>query len=200
MEPLELVYSSNRTRLSYGTAQLLVDLMTRYRQADSGATVALINAVSPLFYRFLASQMGSRLEAEDLLQEAWLKIHSARHTYRRGEPVLPWFYAIARHVRVDSYRKRRRLSQHETAMEAPPEPAVRHNAASPAASSPDFATLVAQLPESQREVLTLLKVNELSLEEVAKITSSTVGAVKQKAHRAYERLREFLTRPTGDLT
>jgi len=48
------------------------------------------------------------------------------------------------------------------------------------------------LPESQREVLTMLKVNELSLEEVARATSSTVGAVKQKAHRAYQQLRNLL--------
>jgi RNA polymerase sigma-70 factor (ECF subfamily) len=38
----------------------------------------------------------------------------------------------------------------------------------------------------------MLKVGGLSLEEVARATSSTVGAVKQKAHRAYERLRKLL--------
>jgi RNA polymerase sigma-70 factor (ECF subfamily) len=43
---------------------------------------------------------------------------------------------------------------------------------------PPFEELVASLPESQREVLTMLKVNGLSLEEVAGATSSTVGAVK----------------------
>ena len=168
----------------------LETLMTRYQNADAEATTALVAAVSPLLYRFLASQMGHRAEAEDLLQDVWLKIHSARHTYRPGEPVLPWFYAIARHVRVDHYRKRLRLSRHELAMSNPPEPSVR----SPSArSSPDFAEIVARLPEAQREVVTLLKVNELSLEEVARITSSTVGAVKQRAHRAYRHLRDSLT-------
>jgi len=39
----------------------------------------------------------------------------------------------------------------------------------------------------------LLKVEGLSLEEVARVTSSTVGSVKQKAHRAYKRLRTILT-------
>lgn len=176
----------------------LAGLMTLYQQADSDATVALIAAVSPLLYRFLAGQMGSRLEAEDLLQDVWLKIHSARHSYRPGEPVLPWMYAIARHVRVDSYRKRRRISNRETLMEILPEPAFHHGAATHATLSLEFEAMMAKLPESQREVLTLLKVNELSLEEVAKITSCTVGAVKQKAHRAYERLRDLLTRPTAD--
>ncbi len=169
-----------------------MDLMARYQEADSEATARLIAFASPLLYRFLAGQLGSRSEAEDLLQEAWLKIHRARHTYRSGEPVLPWLYAIARHVRVDSYRKRRRISSYETVMDVLPEPAFRHGAATQAGSLPAWETLLAELPESQREVVTLLKVNELSLEEVARVTSSTVGAVKQKAHRAYGRLRQVL--------
>jgi RNA polymerase sigma-70 factor (ECF subfamily) len=53
-----------------------------------------------------------------------------------------------------------------------------------------FETLVAILPEAQREIVTMLKVGGLTLEEVADATSSTVGAVKQKAYRAYERLRK----------
>ena len=38
---------------------------------------------------------GIRADADDLLQETWLRIHKVRHTYRPSEPVLPWFYAIA---------------------------------------------------------------------------------------------------------
>ena len=53
---------------------------------------------------------------------------------------------------------------------------------------------MSHLPETQREVVRLLKVEGLSLEEVARITASTVGAVKQKAHRAYTRLRDVLTK------
>ncbi len=114
--------------------------------------------------------------------------------------MLSWMYAIARHVRVDNYRKRRRLSQYEQTVEDPPEPAFRAGAASRATSALDFKTLVAQLPESQREVVILLKVNELSLEEVARVTSSTVGAVKQKAHRAYDRLRTYIADPNSGKT
>jgi RNA polymerase sigma-70 factor (ECF subfamily) len=62
----------------------------------------------------------------------------------------------------------------------------------PRNSLPAFETLVAALPEAQREVITMLKVGGLSLEEVARATSSTAGAVKQKAHRGYDRLRKLL--------
>ena len=135
-----------------------VSLITRYQKGDSEATAHLIAFASPLLYRFLAGPLGSRSEAEDLLQEVWLKIHRARRTYRAGEPVLPWLYAIARHVRVDSYRKRRRIASHETVMEVLPEPLFRHGASTQARSVPAWETLLAELPDSQREVVTLLKV------------------------------------------
>jgi RNA polymerase sigma-70 factor (ECF subfamily) len=57
--------------------------------------------------------------------------------------------------------------------------------------------ILKELPDSQREVIVLLKVSGMSLEEVARVTSSTVGAVKQKAHRAYEKLRRVLAERGG---
>jgi RNA polymerase sigma-70 factor (ECF subfamily) len=80
----------------------------------------------------------------------------------------------------------------ETAVQVLPEPPLPKDETS---NLPPFEELVAALPESQREVVTMLKVNGLSIEEVARATSSTVGAVKQKAHRAYERLRNLLQPP-----
>ncbi len=166
--------------------------MVRYQQADADAATALIEQLSPQLYRFFAAQLGRSEDAGDMLQDAWLRIHRVRHTYRPGEPLLPWVYAIARCVRVDSYRKRRRIALREVAVEALPEPAM---GSGEPADGPDFDRLVADLPASQREVLTMLKVNGLSLEEVARATSSSVGSVKQKAHRAYQRLRGLLPAP-----
>src|ERR1700684_1053372 len=97
--------------------------MSGYQRGDQSATTALIRQVSPLLLRFFASQFGSRAEAEDLLQDTWLKIHKARHTHRPGEPVLPWFYAIARHVKVDGYRRSQRIRSREQTMSPLPEQA-----------------------------------------------------------------------------
>jgi len=111
-----------------------------------------------------------------------------RHTYRVGEPVMPWFYGIARHVRVNHYRKTSRVALHEEQVEAPSElPAPTPEIPGTTA---EMADLLAPLPESQREVILMLKVEGMSMEEVARATSSTVGSVKQKAHRGYEGLRE----------
>jgi len=170
--------------------------MERYQQADPEAPAALVVALSPALMRFFRSQAANRQQADDLLQDTWLRIHRVRHTYRPGEPVLPWVYAIARRVRVDGYRKTRRITKHEITVEVLPERPARGE---PRNVLPPFETLVAGLPQAQREVITMLKVGGLSMEEVARATSSTVGAVKQKAHRAYERLRKFLDVPvTGE--
>ena len=174
----------------HGEVNSLEELMAGYQDADPDAAAVLIDRVSPLLYRFFMAQVVSRRYAEDLLQDTWLRIHEARHTYRRGEPVLSWIYAIARHVRVDSYRKSQRIETHEQQMEVLPERSVRGRGPE---RGPDLEALLGALPESQREVVTMLKISGLTLEEVARATSSSVGSVKQKAHRAYEKLREILT-------
>ena len=133
----------------------------------------------------------SRTDADDLLQETWLRIHKVRHTYRPGEPVLPWFYAIARHVRVDHYRKSIRTAAGEQQLEEMSKDAAVVPRESEHAGGLD--ALLAPLSESEREVIEMLKVAGMSLEEVARATSSTVGSVKQKVHRAYKKLRETMS-------
>jgi RNA polymerase sigma-70 factor (ECF subfamily) len=163
--------------------------MAAYQHGERDAATALIERLSPQLHRFFMAQSVSRRYADDLLQDTWLRIHEARHTYRPGEPVLPWIYAIARHVRVDSYRKVRRTEVREQQVDTLPEAAGL--AASPG-QGPDLDALLAGLPDSQREVIVMLKISEMSLEDVARATSSSVGSVKQKAHRAYEKLRRLL--------
>ena len=106
-----------------------------------------------------------RRHADDLLQETWLRIHEVRHTYLPGRPLLPWLYAIARNVRVDHYRKAHRAAGREEQLEENREfPAA---ATDHVAATADLEALLAGLPESQREVIAMLKVNGMSLEEVA---------------------------------
>ena len=165
-------------------------LMVRYQQGDFAAAAALIDHISPRLYRFFIAQSMSRADADDLLQETWLQIHKVRHTYRPGEPALPWFYAIARHIRVDHYRKSIRAAARERELEEMSKGA----SAAPHDAGPtdELEALLAPLSASQREVIAMLKVEGMSLEEVARATSSSVGSVKQKVHRAYKKLRETI--------
>lgn len=162
----------------------LESLMYRYQQCDATAATILAERLCGRLYRFFVAQVRDRERVEDLLQECWLRIHKARHTYRSGEPLLPWVYAIARRVEIDQYRKNQRIARHELQndhlsdiRETPP----------PSANSPlpEMSEMLKTLPQQQRETVLLLKVAGLSLEEVSRATGVSVGAVKQRAHRAY---------------
>lgn len=168
-------------------------LMARYQAGDFAAAADLVDQISPQLHRFFIVQFASRADADDLLQETWLRIHKVRQTYRPGEPVLPWLYAIARYIRIDHYRKAMRTTVREQRVDD------ISAIATPAAESgqvDNLAALLAPLPESQREVIEMLKVAGMSLEEVARATSSSVGSVKQKVHRAYKRLRQKMSPAT----
>jgi RNA polymerase sigma-70 factor, ECF subfamily len=175
------------------TANTLMDsgsnletLMTRYQAGDFAAVTALVECVGPQLHRFFMAQSASRSDADDLLQETWLRIHRVRHTYRPSEPVLPWFYAIARCVRIDQYRRASRTTARERRLDEVLDVAFPQDEA----YAEDLEAFLAPLSESQREVIRMMKVVGMSLEEVARATSCSVGSVKQKVHRAYKNLRD----------
>jgi RNA polymerase sigma-70 factor (ECF subfamily) len=163
--------------------------MSRYQQADGDAAASLVAKLSPQVFQFFLAQVRDRSLAEDLLQDFWLRVHKARHTFRGGEPLLPWIYALARRTKVDQYRRTRGVREHE--LPSPVLPDVPAHTPPARDSLPDLATLLKTLPTAQRETVLLLKVSGLSLDEVARATGSSVGAVKQRAHRAYEKLRRL---------
>jgi RNA polymerase sigma-70 factor (ECF subfamily) len=160
-------------------------MLLEYQQGDAAAAAGLVRTVSPGFARLCLSQGDSPQDVDDILQDIWLRVHRARHTYRPGAPAVPWLYAIARHARLDARRRRERFRGRELQTDVLPEVA----APKPEFGSTPMPDILACLPAAQREVLVMLKGCGMSLEEVARATSSTVGAVKQRAHRAYKRLR-----------
>jgi RNA polymerase sigma-70 factor (ECF subfamily) len=106
--------------------QASVDLDRRieyYQQADSVPAHAFVATLSPDLLRFFRNQVASRQQAADPLREPWMRNHRVRHTYRPGEPVRPWVYAIARWV--EGYPPRRRIETNEIAIEVLPERPAR---------------------------------------------------------------------------
>jgi RNA polymerase sigma-70 factor, ECF subfamily len=190
-EAADAGHDAKKAFLLMHSGETLEQLMARYQAGDFAAASDLIDRVSPQLHRFFIAQTFSRADADDLLQETWLRIHRVRHTYRPGEPALPWFYAIARHIRVDHYRKTLRTSVGESRLEAMANSSAEGETKS--GNAEELEALLAPLSASQREVIAMLKVEGMSLEEVARATSSSVGSVKQKAHRAYKKLREVLS-------
>jgi RNA polymerase sigma-70 factor (ECF subfamily) len=131
--------------------------------------------------------------ADDLLQVTFMKIHRARHQYRPGLKLAPWLFAVAARVRLDELRRRLRLP--EDADEEAVARAEAESAADPPLD-PDLRRAVRAaleaLPESQRTVIHLHRYEGLSFAEIAEVLGTTPGAVKLRAFRGYEVLRERL--------
>ena len=172
-------------------------LMARYQQADPGAVAVLVERLSPQLYRFFASQLGNRADAEDMLQDTWLRIHRVRHTYRAGDPVLPWVYTIARNACVDGAR-REQLRSAEPLAEEPLDKGTPWNDPERGAGSAELRPLleaaIAALPKEQREVFLLREFAGIPFAEIARMTAAPEPTVKSRMRYALEALRAHLLR------
>jgi len=175
--------------------------MRRYQAGERQAFDALVGLFGSSLHRFFLHGFRDPGLAEDLYQETWMKVHTARNTHRPGEPVLPWIYGIARHVAADA---RRRYARHRRRVDATQ--AVVHSlgaegghaqaadAEERTATAELLSAAMKDLPEKQREALILLKVEGLSVAEAAKAAGTTPGALKVRAHRAYAHVRAWVER------
>ncbi len=184
----------HRDQLSESLGRLLVGYQQGHRQAANDFAALL----HPVLYRYFLAQTGNPAQAEDLMQECWVRIHRGRASYRPGEPVLPWAFAIARHTKIDEYRKDAARANREAAVAGPGEPVTDpRRAMEIGLEASAILARLHELPDGQREVFMMLKVQGMSVDEVAVVVGSSPSAVKQKAYRAYETLRKWFVQPVG---
>ena len=84
--------------LAQGEGLRLRELMRAYQSGRFEAFDDLYAAIAPPLRRYLLSQARDAAKSDDLVQETFLQLHRARHTYDPAYPVMPWAMAIARHV------------------------------------------------------------------------------------------------------
>jgi RNA polymerase sigma-70 factor (ECF subfamily) len=140
---------------------------------------------------------GSSVNASDLVQETFLRMHRARATFATGGAVLPWAYAIARNVALDHARAARLRVTERLPSDPGPEMVDRGGAdAESVAIAAQAARVVeevlAGLPASQRDAFILIRYEGLSVQDAAAVLGATPTAVKLRAFRAYEALRAAL--------
>ena len=177
--------------------------MERYARGDDRAFDEVYRMLAPRLYGFCVRLTRRRTEADDLFQEACLKLHRSRATYTPSGAVLYWAFAIARSVHLDRLRYRKRRPEGVTETEG--EERTFSTAEAPRGDSPEaqarareLMTVVDQtlaaLPENQRTAYVLLREEGMSVADAADVLGATPTAVKLRAHRAYEAVREALRR------
>jgi RNA polymerase sigma-70 factor (ECF subfamily) len=159
--------------------------MRRAQAGDAAAYEDLLKEAAALLRGFFAARLGAA-DAEDAVQETLLSIHAARATYDPARPFAPWMYAIARYRLLDAARRHGRRARHE----APPADGAAPEGGGTAGE--EVRDALSRLPERQREIVELLKLQGLSVAEVARRLGMSRAAVKVAAHRGYRAVRRQL--------
>jgi RNA polymerase sigma-70 factor (ECF subfamily) len=133
-------------------------------------------------------------ELEDICQEVFVQAYFKLRQYRRDSPFEHWILRITTHKCYDYLRKRRRRGP-VLSVDAMLESGYEPSAPEPAAPHPDLERLhaaLAQLSPKERLVITLLELEERSIQEIADFTGWSVGNVKVRAFRARAALRKLV--------
>jgi RNA polymerase sigma-70 factor (ECF subfamily) len=171
------------------------DLMRRVQDDDVAAFAELYDRLAPRALGVARGVLGARGDrSSDAVQEAFLSIWRKRGTYRadRGE-VHTWVFGIVRHRAIDSLRHHRRHDRpradengvHQT-LAAPDDV---HADAVAAADGRRMRELLAELPDTQREVITLAYYGQLTHTEIAARLTLPVGTVKGRMRLGLIKLR-----------
>lgn len=167
------------------------------RQAQNGDTEAfgqLYEQYAPAVFRFLYAHLEDRLDAEDLTEEAFLRVWQALPGFQeQGAPFGGFVFRVARNALYDHYRRNRRRPTTSLAQDwqddLQPDPAV---------SVPErlerraVRAVLAALSDDHRQVLSLRFLAGLSPDETAAAMGRSAGAIRVLQHRALAAMRKLL--------
>lgn len=126
-------------------------------------------------------------DVEDVVQEALLAVHNARHTYDASQPLTAWLHAVAKYKLIDYLRSR---SRYEALNEPLDDYADFFGTSDEHATDArrDIGKLLETLPDKQRLPIVHVKLQGLSVAETAEITGLSESAVKVGIHRGLKAL------------
>ena len=176
--------------LAHPAERELRALMTASLDGDGAAYHALLKRLTGhlrAYYRHRFARIGhGPTEAEDLLQEVLIALHTNRHTYDRSQPFTPWIHAIARYKFLD-YLRRTKSSLKDTPIASAEELTAKSDIAA-VESGLDLQRLMSKISAKAREVIQCVKLEGLSVSEAARRCGMSESAVKVAVHRGLKAL------------
>jgi RNA polymerase sigma-70 factor, ECF subfamily len=168
----------------------LKELMLAARSGDAAAYRSLLKQVSPHLRAYYGRRLGrGAADAEDLVQETLIALHTKAATYDASQPFTPWLYAIARYKLLDRLRKEKRTPT--LALEDAGD-LLAHSDHESIAARRDVDKLLKRLPVRTQQLVRDTKLEGLSTAEAAGRSGMSEAAVKVAVHRALRALSSML--------
>lgn len=159
---------------------------------------ALVETYSALLFRVVYSVLRSRAEAEDVVQDAFVRVLKHRKTLPEVRDMRVWLVRIAWNLAIDRRRRIRPESMDAVFAESLVSPGV--SAEKAVADAQHFQTVLRELerlPREERHVLLLSSLDQLDNREIAAVLGRTESAVRALIFRARTRLRKRVEKGTS---
>lgn len=157
-------------------------LMVAYQKGSEEAFNALYDKYSPMVLGFIRKRLRDS-EAEDFYQKVWRHLHEKRQLYT-GQPFLPWFFVLIRHLLIDEYRSLGRKKERPGADEY-----IERMYEKMDGSPEDVEEVLKKLPPESAELVRKYYLEGISYEELEQESGLSQTNLRQRLSRAIRTLR-----------
>jgi len=155
----------------------------------SVTTLDVWNQFSSQLHHFIRKRVSDPRDADDILQDVFVKLHTRIETLRDEDRLAAWVYQIARNALIDYYRRNDRNVDLTDTLPVEDEP-EQNDAETYIARY--LADLIDELPEKYREAVRLSEIQGLTQKETAEQLGLSLSGAKSRVQRGREMLRQML--------
>ena len=164
---------------------------------NAAAFEALVESYQSRLFNSLIHSLGCPEEAEDVVQEAFVKAFSKLKTFKQNSSFYTWLYRIAINIAISRHRRKKpKSSLDEYRMSVGHEPVDESNHPSKNLDLEERAAQVQAalelLSEQHRAIIVLREIDEHDYEAISELLDLPVGTVRSRLHRARNQLRTYL--------
>ena len=179
--------------------EIVENVVRRAQAGDQSAFAELYERYYDQIFRYVSFKCGSRLEAEDLTGEVFLRMLESIDKFKfQGFPFTSWLYRIAHNLVVDNFRRKGRkptVPLDKVLHFSSEKDGEMENQAQISWSMDEVVEAMTSLTDLQHEVITLRFVAGLSIAETADAVGKKENAVKALQHAGIRKLRNLMTHP-----
>lgn len=178
-------------------------LIERALGGDSAAFGVLVHRYQDRLYSAIVHVVGCRVEAEDVVQDAFVQAYVKLETFQQNSKFFTWLYRIAFNAALSRRRRKKTTlsveqSREETGSEPMSDDEAPDDRLQREESVNEVQRALAELTEDHRAILILREMQDMAYEDIAEVLSISIGTVRSRLSRARNALRDQLVKMRGD--